>query len=93
MCRVANNFADYIVDAILRFIFRIRTCFARIYFCVDILEHCRISLLSIVAEKKIRWRPFFRRLNVVVYILEIYLVTDEIYLKSIIIGSRLDYSL
>ena len=58
----------------------------------DILEHCRISLLSIVAEK-IRWRPFFRRRNVVVYILEIYLVTDEIYLKSIIIGSRLDYSL
>ena len=41
------------------------------------IEHCRISLLSIVAEK-IRWRPFFRRLNVVVYILEIYLVTDEI---------------
>ena len=65
--------------------------FARIYFCVDILKHCRISLLSIVAEKK-NWRPFFRRLNVVVYILEIYLVTDEIYLKSIIIGSRLDYS-
>ena len=34
----SNNFADYIVDAILRFIFRIRTCFARIYFCVDILN-------------------------------------------------------
>ena len=65
---------------------------ARIYFCVYELVHFGFSLLSIVAEK-IRWRPFFRRRNVVVYILGIYLVTDEIYLKSIIIGSRLDYSL
>ena len=66
--------------------------YALIYFCVDILEHCRISLLSIVAEKN-PLASIFRRRNVVVYILEIYLVTDEIYLKSIIIGSRLDYSL
>ena len=43
------------------------------------LVHFGFSLLSIVAEK-IRWRPFFRRRNVVVYILGIYLVTDEIYL-------------
>ena len=66
--------------------------------CAHILLRGYIGTLSDFSafyrsRKKIRWRPFFRRLNVVVYILEIYLVTDEIYLKSIIIGSRLDYSL
>ena len=53
---------------------------ARIYFCVYELVHFRFSLLSYGSRKNPLARLFSRCRIVVVYILGIYLVTDEIYL-------------
>ena len=80
MCRVSNSFADYIVDAILCLVFGLLEA-RRAYTSACMNWYIfGFSLLSYGSRKNPLARLFSRCRIVVVYILGIYLVTDEIYL-------------